>query len=156
VANVGGALATVGLFGATSIVAVDGIAFTQIGQPDADAEEMTALLDRILESAGTRAIAAVGALSLLVGMFVLAYGLWRTRTVRPWPALGVAVAAIACFVGQVADNGVIFAIAFAAYLVTLGRLGWAVLRQSDESGPDHRFRPCRRPNRLHARPHGVR
>lgn len=133
VANVGSALAIVGLFGATSIVAVDGIAFTQIGQPDANAQEMAALLDRIMESAGARAIAVVGALSFLLGMLVLAYGLWRTRVVPSWMALGVAAAAIALFAGQVTDNRVIFAIAFAAYLVTLGALGWTVLRQSDDA-----------------------
>lgn len=133
VANVGGALAIVGLFGATSIVAVDGIAFSQMGQPDANAQEMAALLDRIMESAGARAIAVAGALSFLLGMLVLAYGLWQTRAVSSWVAPGVATAAFALFVGQVTDNRVIFAIAFAAYLVTLGPLGWTVLRQSDEA-----------------------
>lgn len=131
-ANVGGALAIVGLFGATSIVAVDGIAFTQIGQPDADAQEMAALLDRIMESTGARAIAVVGALSLLVGMLVLAYGLWRTRAGHSWVAPGVAAAAIVFFVGQVTDSRVIFTVAFAAYLVTLGLLGRTVLTQSDD------------------------
>jgi hypothetical protein len=130
-ANVGGVLAIVGLFGATAIVAVDGIAFTQMGQPDANAQEMAALLDRILESAGVRAIAVVGALSFLLGMLVLAYGLWRTQAVRSWSAIGVAAAAIAFFVGQVTDNRVIFALAFAVYLVALGPLGWATLSQSD-------------------------
>ena len=41
--------AILGLFGATSIVAVDGIAFSQLGQPEANAAEMGALLDRIME-----------------------------------------------------------------------------------------------------------
>jgi hypothetical protein len=132
VADVGGALGIVGLFGATSIVAVDGIAFTQMGQPDADAQEMAALLDRIMESAGARAIAVVSALSLLMGMFVLAYGLWRTRAVRSWVPPGVAAAAIAFFLGQVTDSRVIFAVAFAGYLVTLGVIGRSVLSQSDD------------------------
>jgi hypothetical protein len=136
-ANIGGALAIVGVFGATSIVAVDGIAFTQIGQPDADAQEMAALLDRITESAGARAIAVVGALSFLVGMLVLAYGLWRTRAVHPWVAPGVAAAAIVFFVGQVTDSSLIFAVAFAAYLVTLGLLGRTVLSQSDDEWEGH-------------------
>ena len=126
------AVYVVGLFGATSIVAVDGIAFTQMGQPDANAQEMAALLDRIMESAGARAIAVVGALSFLLGMLVLAYGLWRTRVVSSWVAPGVAIAAIALFLGQVTDNRVIFAIAFALYLVTFALLGWTTLRQSDD------------------------
>ena len=130
-ANVGGTLAILGLLGATSIVAVDGIAFSQLGQPEANAAEMAALLDRIMESAGARVIAVVGAFSFLVGMLVLAYGLWRTRAVRSWVAPALAAAAIAFFVGQVTDNPVVFAIAFALYLVSLGPLGWATLSQSD-------------------------
>jgi hypothetical protein len=132
VANVGGALAIIGVLGATSIVAVDAIAFSQMGQPDADAQEMAALLDRILESAGTAAIAVVGALTFLLGMLALAYGLWRTQAVWSWVAPGVAAAAIALFVGQVTDNRVIFAVAFAVYLVTLGPLGWTTLSKSDD------------------------
>ncbi len=50
--HVGGGLAMIGLFGATAVVAVDGIAVSQMGQPQASAEEMAALLDRIRASAG--------------------------------------------------------------------------------------------------------
>jgi hypothetical protein len=131
-ANVGGVLAIVGLFGATSIVAVDGIAFSQMGQPEANAAEMAALLDRIMESSGARAIAVVGALSFLLGMLVLAYGLRRTRAVRSWVPPALAAAAIAFFLGQVTDNRVVFAFAFAVYLLTLGPIGWATLNQSDD------------------------
>ena len=131
-ANVGGALAIVGVFGAASIVAVDGLAFSQIGQPEANAQEMAAVFDRIMESAGARAIAVVGALSFLLGMLTLAYGLWRARAMWPWLAPGVAAAAIALFAGQVTDNPLVFAIAFSVYLVTLAPLGWATLTQSDD------------------------
>jgi hypothetical protein len=131
-ANVGGVLAVVGLFGATAIIAVDGVAFSQMGRPEANAEEMAALLDRTMESAGARAIAVVGAVSFLLGMLVLAYGLWRTRAVPLWIALGVAAAAIVFFLGQVTDNPVAFAIAFALYLVTLGAVGWTILSGSDD------------------------
>jgi hypothetical protein len=144
VANVGGVLAIIGLFGATSIVAVDGIAFSQMGQPDADAQEMAALLDRIMKSAGARAIAVVGALSFLLGMLVLAYRLWRARVVGSWVAPGVATAAIGLFLGQVTDNRVIFAIAFAVYLVTLGPLGWTTLSQSDDEWAGALRRPASR------------
>ncbi len=131
-ANLGGVLATVGVLGATSIVAVDGIAFTQIGQSDANAEQMVALLDRIMESTGARAIAVVGALSFLLGMLLLAYGLWQARVARLWIAPAVAAAAIGFFLGQVTDDPVIFATAFALYLVALAPLGWAVLSKSDD------------------------
>lgn len=130
--HVGGALAMIGLFGATAIVAVDGVAVTQMGQPQVNAEEMAALLDRIKESAGLRAIAVVGGVAFLLGMVLLAYGLWRTAAVGPWTAGGITAAAIALFIGQVTNNQVIFAIAFAIYLITLAPLGWRILTQSDE------------------------
>jgi hypothetical protein len=130
--HVGGGLAMIGLFGATAVVGVDGIAVSQMGQPQASAEEMAALLDRIKESAGFRAIAVVGGVAFTLGMLLLAYGLWRARAVQPWMAGGTAAAAIAVFIGQVTDNRVIFAIAFAIYLVGLGPLGWRILTESDD------------------------
>ena len=132
VANLGGALAIVGLFGATAIVAVDGIALSQMGQPEASDQEMSRLLDRIMESSGARAIAAVGGLAFLLGMLAVSYGLWRTRVAPTWVAVGVAAAAMTLFVGQVTDNSVIFAVAFALYLVTLSTVGWTTLNESDD------------------------
>jgi Domain of unknown function (DUF4386) len=130
--HVGGGLTMIGLLGATAVVAVDGVAVTQMGQPEASPQEMAALLDRIKESAGFRAIAVIGAVSFLLGALLLAYGLWRARAVQPWVAAGIAVGAIAVFIGQVTDNRTIFAIAFAIYLVALGPLGWRLLTESDE------------------------
>lgn len=130
--HVGGGLAMIGLFGATALVAVDGIAVSQMGRPAGNAEEMAALFHRIKESTGLRGVAVVGAICFLLGVLVLAYGLWRARAVQPWQAGGIALGAITFFIGQVTDNRIIFAIAFALYLVTLGPLGWRVLRESDE------------------------
>lgn len=79
-----------------------------------------------------RAIAVVGAIAFLLGMLLLACGLWRTRAVQRWGAGAIAAAAIVVFIGQVADNRAIFAIAFAIYLVGLGPLGWKILTESDE------------------------
>jgi hypothetical protein len=140
--HVGGGLAMVGLFGATALVAIDGIAVSQMGQPEASAEEMAALLDRIKESAGLRAVAVVGAVSFLLGVLLLAYGLWRARAVQPWMAGGIAAAAIVVFIGQVTDNRFIFAIAFAIYLVALGPIGWRILTESDEEWALDAARPA--------------
>jgi hypothetical protein len=130
--HLGGGLAMIGLFGATAVVAVDGIAVSQMGQPQANIEEMVALLDRIKQSPGLRAAAVVTGVAFLFGMIVLAYGLWRTRAVQRWMAGGVAVGAIAFFVGVVTDNRLIFALAFGIYLIALGPLGWRVLHESDD------------------------
>jgi hypothetical protein len=130
--HAGGGLAMIGLFGATAVVAVDGIVVSQMGQPQASAEEMAALLDRIKESAGFRAIALIGALALVVGVLLLAYGLWRAEAVQPWVAGLVAAAAIIVFVGQVTDNRVIFAVAFAIYVIALAPVGWRILSEADD------------------------
>ena len=66
----------IGLSGATAVVAVDGIAVSRMAQPEANVEEMAALLDRIKESPGPRVIAIVTGVSLLLGMLLLALGLW--------------------------------------------------------------------------------
>lgn len=129
--HLGAGLAMIGLFGATAIVALDGIAVTQMAQPEANADEMAALLDRIKESAGLRAVAVVGALSWLAGVLLLAYGLWKARRVAPLVSVGTAAAAITVFIAQVTDDQTIFAIAFGLYLVALGPLGWRILVESD-------------------------
>lgn len=130
--HLGGGLAMIGLFGATAIVAVDGIAVSQMGQPEADAEEMAALLDRIQESNGLRAIAVGSALALLVGvLLLLAYALWRESAVHPLTAGGMAIAAVVFFIGQVTDNRLIFALAFAVYFVSLAPLGRRILAETD-------------------------
>ncbi len=132
--RVGCAVAIVGLFGATALVAVDGIAVSQMAQPQANAEEMAALLARIKASAGLRTIAVPGALAFLLGMLLLAFGLGRSRAVRQWMPAGLAMAAITVFIGQVTDNRSIFAVAFAIYLLVLGPLGWATLRAAPADG----------------------
>lgn len=105
--HLGGGLAMFGLLGATAVVAVDGIAVSQMGQPGAYVQEMALLLDRIKESPGLRGVAIVAGVGLMLGMVVLAYGLARTRAVQPWMAGGVAAGAITFFVGVVTDNRLI-------------------------------------------------
>lgn len=132
VAHLGGGLATLGVLGSTAIVSIDGIVVSQMGRPGRDPAEMAALLDRVKESSGLRVVAVVAAVSFLLGMMLLAYGLRRSRVERSWLAGGVAIAAALVFVGQVTDDRRIFALAFAAYLAVLGPLGLKVLSGSDE------------------------
>lgn len=131
-AHVGGALAIVGLFGATAIVAVDGIAVSQMAQPQANVDEMAGLLDRIMGSPGTRAIAVVAGVGSLLGMLILAYGIRQTRSASLMVSAGAAAGAIAFFVGVATDQQLVFALAFVVYLLAFGPLGWHVLRESDD------------------------
>lgn len=122
----------IGLFGAAAVVAVDGIATSEMGKAGVNAEEMAVLLDRIRDSAGLRVIGGIGAISFLLGELLLAYGLWRAGAVQPWIAGGVAAANIVLFVGQLTDNRAIIAIAGAIALIAFGVIGWRVLMESDE------------------------
>ncbi|MDP8955649.1 MAG: hypothetical protein M3N24_01625 [Actinomycetota bacterium] len=130
--HVGGGLLIIGLFGAAAVVAVDGIAISEMGRAGANAEEMAALLDRIRESAGLRIFGGIGAFSFLIGGLLLAFGLWRAGAVQPWIAGGIAVANIVLFIGQLADNRTIIAIAGAIALIAFGAIGWRILTESDE------------------------
>jgi hypothetical protein len=132
VGHVGGGLVILGLFGAAAVVAVDGIATSEMGKAGVNAEEMAVLLDRIRDSAGLRVIGGIGAISFLLGGLLLAYGLWRAGAVQPWIAGGVAAANIVLFIGQLTDNRAIIAIAGAIALIAFGAIGWRVLMESDE------------------------
>ena len=124
-------LAIIGMFGAAGIVTLDGVAVSQMGQPEANAQEMAALLDRMKESNGLRAIARGSGLAFMVGMILLAYSLWRASPAPPWVAAGLVAAAITLFVANVTDNRGIFVVAFAFYAVPFIRLGVTAFAQSD-------------------------
>jgi hypothetical protein len=130
--HLGGGLVIVGLFGAAAVVGVDGIATSEMGRAGVNAEEMAALLERIRESAGLRIFGGVGAFGFLLGGLLLAYGLWRAGAVQPWIAGGIVVANIVLFIGQLADNRTIIAIAGAIALMAFGAIGWRLLTESDE------------------------
>jgi hypothetical protein len=130
--HVGGGLVIIGLFGAAAVVAVDGVAVSEMGRAGANAEEMAALLERIRDSAGLRIFGGIGAISFLLGGLLLAYGLWRAGAVQPWIAGGIAAANIVLLIGQVRDNRAIIAIAGAIALIAFGLIGWRVLTESDE------------------------
>lgn len=125
-------LAIIGMFGAAGIVTTDGVAVSQMGQPEANSQEMAALLDRIKESNGLRAIARGSGVSFMTGMILLAYSLWSARAAPPWVAAGIVAAAITLFVAYVTDNRAIFVLAFALYAVGFVPLGVRTLAQSDD------------------------
>lgn len=132
IGHVGGGLVIIGLFGAAAVVAVDGIAISEMGKAGANAEAMARLLGRIRESDGLRVIGGIGAFGFLIGGLLLAYGLWRARAVQPWIAGGIAVANIVLFIGQVRDDRAIIAVAGAIALFAFGAIGWRLLTESDE------------------------
>ena len=140
-------LAIVGMFGAAGIVTMDGVAVSQMAQPEANAQEMAALRDRIKESNGLRAVARVTGISFMIGMVLLAFALWRARGAPHWVAAGIAAAAITLFVAYVTDNRSIFVLAFALYAVAFIPLGVTTLMQSDDEWAGH---PAISPERVTA------
>ncbi len=140
--HVGGGLVIIGLFGAAAVVAVDGIAVSEMGKAGGNAEAMATLLERIRESDGLRIFGGIGAFGFLIGGLLLAYGLWRAGAVQLWIAGGIAVANIVLFIGQLRDNRAIIAIAGAIALIAFGAIGWRVLTESDEQWAREAARPA--------------
>jgi len=141
--HIGGGLAMLGLLGYTGIVAIEMVQWQMAAAGDTGA--MTALLERVNETAGIYVPFAIGAVAFGVGVVCLAIGLYRARVVQSWMAIGLAVAATCMVVAGFTASSLVF-IAGAAFLVVgLGSIGRMVLTESDadwEHTPEYKgFRP---------------
>ena len=141
--HVGGALALLGLLAYTGIVAIEMVQWQMAAAGDSGA--MTALLERVNETAGIFVPFAVGALAFGLGMVCLAIGLYRARAVQSWMALAVAVAAGCIVVAGFTASALVFIVGAALLVVGLGSIGRLVLTESDadwEHTPEYKgFRP---------------
>jgi hypothetical protein len=141
--HIGGGLALLGLLATTGVVAIDGFVGWQAAA--APSAEMTALFERLTETAGVLIPFFVMSLAFAVGMAVLAAGLYRARAVQPWTAALLAVGAVAFAVGNVIASDATAIVGAAVLLVGLLQVGRLVLRQPDEDWehtPEHSgFRP---------------
>ena len=117
----------------------------QMVREGADTAQMTALLDRFMDTTGTAVFFLFG-LAFTIGLIVLALGLMRARAVH-WStavalAAGAVVLQVAFFVGSEAAY---YVVAAAILLVGFGSVGLMVLAETDEEWehtPEHRgFRP---------------
>jgi GNAT superfamily N-acetyltransferase len=102
-ADLGGALALLGILAITGLLSLDGFGVWQMAQPAADRAEMAALLDRILTSPGVVPLFVV-ALAFPVGLLVLALGLYRSQLVPAWTAGLVAIGVAVWFSGEAAAS----------------------------------------------------
>jgi hypothetical protein len=141
--HVGGGLAVLGLLGYTGIVAIEMVQWQMAAA--GDTAQMTALLERINETAGIYVPFAIGAVAFGVGMVCLAIGLYRARAVQSWMSLAVAVAAACIVVGGFTASAPVFIVGAAFLVVGLGSIGRMVLTESDsdwEHTPEYEgFRP---------------
>jgi hypothetical protein len=143
--HVGGGLS---LLGALMFMLFWGVSLMewQMVRGGADGAEMTALLDRYMDTTGT-AVFFFFSFAFTIGLIVLALGLWRAKAVH-WStaaALGVGavVLQIAFLVGNTAGW---YVVAAAILLVGFATIGRMVLTETDEDWdhtPEFRgFRPA--------------
>lgn len=110
-----GALAQAGLLIAIGDAATE-LMYWQMGAPGASRAQMVALAERYENAAGSSLIYTVGGLASLVGIALLAVGLWRTRVAPRWAAVALVAGGVANVVGfSVASQPVLIA----SYVVLL-------------------------------------
>ena len=143
--HIGGGLAMLGLIATTGIVTIDGFVGWQAAQGGADQSQMTALFERMYDSAGVVIPFFVMALLFAVGMVALSMGLYRARVVQSYTALFIAAAAVMIAISGPAASGVLAILGSAFLLVGLGSVGRMVLSETDEEWehtPEYKgFRP---------------
>jgi hypothetical protein len=97
-AYVGGTLTMLGTLVAIAD-STEQLVIWQMGAPQADHGQMTALMTRLDNAAGLELIFTIGGLAVLVGTVVLAIGLVRAQVARAWVAACLPIAMIVNIVG---------------------------------------------------------
>jgi hypothetical protein len=142
--HLGGGLGLLGLIALTGIVTIDGFVGWQMASAG-DRGEMTALFERLNDTAGVFIPLFLASLAFTLGMLCLAFGLYRARAVQWWMALFVAIAAILLGIGGPMAVNWLMIVGAAFLFVGLGSIGRMVLTESDEDWehtPEYRgFRP---------------
>ncbi len=142
--HVGGALALVGvmmfmLFGGVSLVQ------WQMVRGGADRAQMVSLLHRFDHTAGTQVVFVLS-LAFLVGIIVLAVGLYLARAVHWSTATALTIGVVVLQVALFSNTSAWFIVASAILFVAFATVGWRVLSETDEQWdhtPEWRgFRPA--------------
>jgi hypothetical protein len=140
-ADLGGALALLGVLAITGLLSIDGFGVWQMAQPAADRAEMAALLDRIFTSPGVVPLVVV-ALAFPVGLLVLTLGLYRAQLVPAWTAGLVAIGVVVWFTGEAAASKAIMVAGVTILALGLGLTGRHLLTRlyptdtAAAAGPD--------------------
>jgi hypothetical protein len=141
--HLGGGLGLLGLLALTGIIAVDGFVGWQAAS--GDHAEMTALFERMNETAGFVIPFYVVSVAFGLGLICLAIGLYKARVVQSWMALFVTAAAVLLTIGGPAAINWMMIVGAAFLFVGLGSMGRMVLAESDEDWehtPEYKgFRP---------------
>jgi hypothetical protein len=102
----------------------------QMAVPNADRAEMTALLTRLDETAGSALPLQISGFAFLVGTAAVAIGLHRARAVPAWSALGLVVGIVVNLAGFVVGSVPLLIVSSAVLLIAMGWIGRIVLADS--------------------------
>jgi hypothetical protein len=128
---IGGSLAFLGTFAS---VADTRLVFVhwQMAAPEADRDQMVALLTRLEAAAGATLPFILGTLGLVIGTVLLAIGLYRARAVPTWVATALGAGIVANLAAFIAGSRPGLIASSAILVLAYGSIGLLFLRQSDQ------------------------
>jgi Domain of unknown function (DUF4386) len=128
---IGGSLAFLGTFAS---VADTRLVFVhwQMAAPQADRDQMVALLTRLEAAAGATLPFILGTLGLVIGTVLLAIGLYRSRAVPTWVAAALGAGIVANLAAFIAGSRLGLIASSAILVLAYGSIGLFFLRQSDQ------------------------
>ena len=115
----------------------------QMAVPDADRRQMTALLTRLDETAGSALPLQISGFAFLVGTAALAIGLYRAQTVPSWTALGLVVGIVLNLAGFVVGSVPLLIVSSVVLFIAMGWIGRMVLAEPEADWqPSSQFPPA--------------
>lgn len=130
--NLGGSLAFIGILIAVGD-ALSQLIIWQMAAPGADQAQMAALLARVNEAPGAAVIFRIGGVSFVLGLVLLAIGLYRAKVSPVWVAAGLAAGAVLNVAGFVIGSNVVIDVSCVALLLSLGWIGRVVVGTSEQA-----------------------
>jgi len=129
--HLGGGLALLGALGHVAR-ATYFLVFVHMATGGADRAQMVVLMNRIQGDPAWLPINLTLA-GFDIGLLLLGIGLWRARVVPRWAAAGIVLAIVLIIIGVVIIDGgpIIVLVVLAGLAISLGAIGWTVLRMSD-------------------------
>jgi hypothetical protein len=139
-ALVGGGFALVGSLIAIADAGNELVVSRMVG-PGTDRTQMAGVLDRYQNDAATSVIFTIGGLTILIGVALLAIGLYRSPAVPSWVAAAVPIGAVLNVVGLSGGNTPVVIGSCLILLAGLGRIAVA-LPSAEASAPAVDARPA--------------
>ena len=129
--GIGGSLALLGTISAVTDTRLVFVTW-QMAAPEADRDQMVALLTRLEASAGATLPFILGTLGLVIGTALLAIGLYRARAVPTWVAAALGAGIVTNLAAFIAGSRPGLIASSAVLVLAYGSVGLLFLRQSDQ------------------------